>query len=232
MKLIIANLKMNLTFDEILNYKKTINTKYDNLIIAPSYIYLRDMQSENYLLASQDGYQIDKGAYTGEVSFNQLKSIGVNYSIVGHSERRHKFNETNEIVKEKYNQAINNNVKPILCVGETKEERLSNRVKEVIDSQLVDIIKDTNVNESIIAYEPVWAIGTGLTPNITEIEEVHKYIKDFLKKYNVNPIVLYGGSVNLDNIKSFNESEYIDGFLIGGASLDPNNLIKMIEQCK
>ena len=232
MKLIIANLKMNLTFDEILNYKKTINTKYDNLIIAPSYIYLRDMQSENYLLASQDGYQIDKGAYTGEVSFNQLKSIGVNYSIVGHSERRHKFNETNEIVKEKYNQAINNNVKPILCVGETKEERLSNRVKEVIDSQLVDIIKDTNINEPIIAYEPVWAIGTGLTPNITEIEEVHKYIKDFLKKHNVNPIVLYGGSVNLDNIKSFNESEYIDGFLIGGASLDPNNLIKMIEQCK
>ncbi len=232
MKLIIANLKMNLTFDEILNYKKTINTKYDNLIIAPSYIYLRDMQSENYLIASQDGYQIDKGAYTGEVSLNQLKSIGVNYSIVGHSERRHKFNETNEIVKEKYKQAINNNIKPILCVGETKEERLSNRVKEVIDSQLIDIFKDTNINEPIIAYEPVWAIGTGLTPNITEIEEVHKYIKDFLKKYNVNPIVLYGGSVNLDNIKSFNESEYIDGFLIGGASLDPNNLIKMIEQCK
>lgn len=231
MKLIIANLKMNLTLNEVLEYKNNIKEKYSNLIIAPSYIYLNIMKSNNYDIASQDGYYIDKGSYTGEVSFNQLKSLGIKYSIIGHSERRRKFNETNDMVKSKFISAINNNIIPILCIGETKEERLSNKMKDVIEEQLklFDVVKLDNV---IIAYEPVWAIGTGFTPTLDEINEMHIYIKEILNKYNIKSKILYGGSVNENNIENLSKSNNIDGFLIGSASLDSNNLIKMIELCK
>lgn len=229
MKLIIANLKMNLTLDKILDYKKIINEKQDNLIIAPPYIYLDVMKSQNYDIASQDGYYVDNGAYTGEVSFNQLKSMGVNYSIIGHSERRQKFNETNNIVKEKYLSSLRNGITPIVCVGETKEERLSNKTFDIIEEE-IKVLMDSKTESIIIAYEPIWAIGTGLTPTLEEIESVHKFIKEILNKYNLNSKILYGGSVNLNNIKEFSKSDHIDGFLIGSASLDPNNLLNMINE--
>lgn len=230
MKLIIANLKMNLTLDEMIEYKNSIKEPYKNLIIAPSYIYLDIMKSNNYDVSSQNGYHIDKGAYTGEVSFNQLKNLGIKYSIIGHSERRQKFYETNDIVKEKFISAINNNITPILCIGETKEERLSNRVNEIIKEQLNTIFDNIKIDKAIIAYEPVWAIGTGLTPTLKEINDVHTYIKELLNKYNIKSQVLYGGSVNENNIKEFSKSDSIDGFLIGSASLDPQNLLKMIKE--
>lgn len=229
MKLIIANLKMNLKLEEILKYKETIKEKQDNLIIAPPYIYLDIMKSQNYDIASQDGYYVDSGAYTGEVSFNQLKSIGVNYSIIGHSERRQKFNESNNIVKEKYLSSIKNGITPIVCVGETKEERLSNKTFDIIEEE-IKVLMDAKTESIIVAYEPIWAIGTGLTPTLEEIESVHKFIKEILNKYNLNSKILYGGSVNLNNIKEFSKSDHIDGFLIGSASLDPNNLLNMINE--
>lgn len=229
MKLIIANLKMNLKLEEILKYKETIKEKQDNLIIAPPYIYLDVMKSQNYDIASQDGYYVDNGAYTGEVSFNQLKSMGVNYSIIGHSERRQKFNETNNIVKEKYLSSLRNGITPIVCVGETKEERLSNKTFDIIEEE-IKVLMDSKTESIIIAYEPIWAIGTGLTPTLEEIESVHKFIKEILNKYNLNSKILYGGSVNLNNIKEFSKSDHIDGFLIGSASLDPNNLLNMINE--
>lgn len=229
MKLIIANLKMNLTLDKILDYKKIINEKQEGLIIAPPYIYLDIMKSQNYDIASQDGYYVDSGAYTGEVSFNQLKSMGVNYSIIGHSERRQKFNETNNIVKEKYLSSLRNGITPIVCVGETKEERLSNKTFDIIEEE-IKVLMDSKTESIIIAYEPIWAIGTGLTPTLEEIESVHKFIKDLITKYNLNSKILYGGSVNLNNIKEFSKSDHIDGFLIGSASLDPNNLLNMINE--
>lgn len=229
MKLIIANLKMNLTLEEMLKYKETIKERHDNLIIAPPYIYLDIMKSQNYDIASQDGYYVDSGAYTGEVSFNQLKSMNINYSIIGHSERRQKFNETNDIVKQKYISAINNRITPIVCVGETQEERLSNKTFDIIEEE-IKVLLDEKTESIIIAYEPIWAIGTGLTPTLEEIESIHKFIKDLLNKYNFNSKILYGGSVNLNNIKEFSKSEHIDGFLIGSASLDPNNLLNMMNE--
>lgn len=229
MKLIIANLKMNLTLEEMLKYKETIKERHDNLIIAPPYIYLDIMKSQNYDTASQDGYYVDSGAYTGEVSFNQLKSMNINYSIIGHSERRQKFNETNDIVKQKYISAINNRITPIVCVGETQEERLSNKTFDIIEEE-IKVLLDEKTESIIIAYEPIWAIGTGLTPTLEEIESIHKFIKDLLNKYNFNSKILYGGSVNLNNIKEFSKSEHIDGFLIGSASLDPNNLLNMMNE--
>ncbi len=228
-KIIVANLKMNFNLEEAISYKNAINSKFDNLIICPPYIYLRDMISDNYNLGSQDGYFIDKGAYTGEISFLQLKSMGVKFSIVGHSERRHKLIEDNNIIKNKYIACINNKIVPILCVGETLEERQNNETIEVIKNQLETIFREFKINNAIIAYEPVWAIGTNITPSLEEIEEVHKNIDAIMKDLNIETKILYGGSVNINNIESFSKSDYIDGFLIGSASLDPENLMNMIK---
>ena len=228
-KIIVANLKMNFGLDEAINYKNSINEKFDNLIVCPPYIYIRDMMSDNYIIGSQDGYYIDKGAYTGEISFNQLNSIGVKYSIIGHSERRHKLFEDNKIVKDKYVACLNNNITPILCVGETLEERQNNKTLEIIRFQLESIFKDYKIENVIIAYEPVWAIGTNVTPTLIEIEEVHQNIKNIMNELNIETKILYGGSVNINNIEAFSKSNYIEGFLIGSASLDPNNLMKMIK---
>ncbi len=229
-KLIVANLKMNFSLSDAINYKGSINKKYSNLIICPPYVYIDKMKSENYDIGSQDGYYKDKGAYTGEVSFSQLKSLGVQYSIIGHSERRHILGESNQIVKEKFDSCINNQIIPILCVGETKEERDNNQVNEVIMNQIDTIFNNIEGHITcIIAYEPVWAIGTSITPSLKEIEDVHIYIKNIMSKYNVEYRILYGGGVNLSNINEFSKSNMIDGFLIGSASLDPLNLEKMIE---
>lgn len=228
-KLIVANLKVNFSLEEAMDYKSKINEKFDNLVICPSYLYIKEMISDHYEIGSQDGFYIDKGAYTGEVSFHQLQNIGVKYSIIGHSERRHKFLETNEIVKLKYDSCLNHKIIPILCVGETKEERDSKNVFEVIKSQIESVFSDKTIEDVIIAYEPVWAIGTNVTPTLNEIEEVHIYIRSLLKDLGIDSRVLYGGSVNLNNIEEFSKSYHIDGFLIGSASLDPDDLMKMIK---
>lgn len=229
-KLIVANIKMNFTYEEAINYKNNIKDKYDNLIICPPYLYIKDMISNNYVIGSQDGYYIDKGAYTGEISFHQLSSIGVKYSIIGHSERRHKFNESNEIIKLKFDSCISHSITPILCVGETKEERDNGIIFDIIKNQVDSACINITLNKIIIAYEPVWAIGTNVTPTLKEIEEVHIYIRNLLKTHNIDCQILYGGSVNLNNIKEFSSSNNIDGFLIGSASLDADNLIKMIKE--
>lgn len=229
-KLVVANLKMNLNYEEAKKYKETLKSYIDNLVICPPYIYLDVMNSDNYILGSQDGYYVDKGAYTGEISFAQLKTIGVKYSIIGHSERRHKFGETDEIVKNKLNACINNGIMPILCVGETEEERELNKTFEVIETQL-KVLEGMNIKNIIIAYEPVWAIGSGKTPTEDEIHEVHKYIRELLTNvYNMESIIMYGGSVNLSNIKSISNIDGVDGMLIGSASIDPNNLLNMIKE--
>lgn len=233
-KLIMANLKMNLTREEIKEYKNIIeNSDIKNLIICPSYIYLNDMASDKYSVGSQNGYYVDKGAYTGEISFYQLSNYGVKYSLIGHSERRHVFNETDSEIALKMQSCINNNVTPILCVGETKEERESNKTKDVIDSQIKTALEGLNLSSIIIAYEPVWAIGTGLIPTMDDINDIHLHIKDMLNKvYNLDPKVLYGGSVNLSNIKEITSINSVDGVLIGSASNNPNNLINMYNEIK
>lgn len=229
-KLIVANIKMNFTLDEALKYKEDIDKKYSNLVICPPYVYINDMKSSSYAIGSQDGFYKDKGAFTGEVSFLQLKSIGVEYSIIGHSERRHILGETDQIVKMKYDSCIDNQITPILCVGETKEERDTNKIDQVISRQLESIFDDKRSNKfCIIAYEPVWAIGTSVTPTLKEIEEVHISINNIMKKYNVEYKILYGGSVSLNNIEEFSKSDLIDGFLIGSASLNTSNLKQMLD---
>jgi len=200
----------------------------DGLIICPSYIFLSDMQSDKYDLCSQNGYAVDKGAFTGEISFYQLNSLGIKYSLIGHSERRHVFKETDEEMNLKMQSCLKNNITPVLCIGETKEERENNKTKEVLDNQLRTALKDSNISSIIIAYEPVWAIGTGLIPTMDEINDIHLHIKKTLREsFNIDSKVLYGGSVNLGNITDITALDNVDGVLIGGASNDPNNLIAM-----
>lgn len=231
MKLIVANLKMNQLYEDVLEYKSVIDKKYDNLVICPSYIYLDVLKCDKYHLGSQDGYYMDSGSYTGAVSFKQLKSIGVSYSIVGHSERRVKFNESDEEINKKIISICNNGMTAILCIGETELEKNDNLTYEKLKQNMDIALNGVNIDRVIIAYEPLWAIGSGVIPTIDEIENIHRFIKDYIKgKYNKEILVLYGGSVNYDNCKEISSIASVDGVLIGGASLDPNNLINIVEK--
>ena len=233
-KLIVANLKMNLNYEEAKQYKEALKLNYkEDLVVCPSYIYLDLMKSDNYSLGSQNGYYIDHGAYTGEISYMQLNSIGVEYSIIGHSERRHIFEESDDLVAKKLDNCIKHNITPIVCVGETIEEKNSGRTFEAVGRQLRNSLSDIKLDNIIIAYEPVWAIGSNQIPSKTEIEEIHIYIKKILKDiYNIDGKVLYGGSVNLQNAKDIISINGVDGLLIGTASLNPSNLIDIIASTK
>ena len=174
---------------------------------------------------------MENGAYTGDISASQLKSIGVKYTLVGHSERR-KYYHDSDYVNKKIICAINNDITPILCIGETKEERDNNltniRLKEEIDKAFNNI---SNLSNIIIAYEPLWSIGTGLIPTNNEIFETISYIKEYVKsQYNFDVKVLYGGSVNNNNILELESVNNIDGYLVGGCSLDTNKFLDLINK--
>ncbi len=232
-KLLIANLKMNLEYNDILEYKKIIEkSDITNFIICPSNIYLTTLLSKKYPVCAQNGHYLDFGAFTGEVSFKQLKSIGVEYCLIGHSERRNIFDESDDDVRRKLNSCIENGIIPILCVGEHKKDRENELEKEVVSEQLRYALDNLKVDKLIIAYEPVWAIGTGLTPIEEDIISMHSYIKSVVKDNTKDVKVIYGGSVNETNIKDICSLDNVDGVLIGGASNNPNNMLKMYNLVK
>lgn len=227
-KIMMANLKMNLNKEEMDNYKRVMESSgIKDFIICPSNVFLSDMRSDSYILCAQDGYYEDKGAFTGQTSFYQLKGLGINYSLIGHSERRHVFKEDNETTALKMNACIRNNMIPVLCVGETKEERELGKTNAIVEEQLRTALVNLSIKELIVAYEPVWAIGTGLVPTLEDIDITHNYIKEYLSSFNVKAKVLYGGSVKDKNIKEIINIDSVDGVLIGGASNNPDNLVYM-----
>tara|TARA_A100001015_G_scaffold82410_1_gene91397 strand:+ start:4256 stop:4984 length:729 start_codon:yes stop_codon:yes gene_type:complete len=219
--IIAANWKMNLTKIEAANLINQVNETMDaldsvNLIISPSHCYLDLVQSalRKGAVAAQNVSEYKGGAYTGEISAQMAKSCGASYVILGHSERRHVFHESNEMIFEKLNLCYENDLIPIVCVGETLEERKSGQLKTVINNQL-DILTGID-NDYLIAYEPVWAIGTGETATPELAEEVHAYIRSSVGD---SIPILYGGSVNAKNIEGLLKMPNINGALIGGASL-------------
>ncbi len=219
--IIAANWKMNLTKSEVelfINKSNQIMASLTNidLIIGPAFPYLNLVANQllNGEVAAQNISEFKSGAFTGDVSAEMIKSCGVNTVILGHSERRHKFNETNDMIKNKLNLCETYNLKPILCVGETLEERKSGQLEHVIKTQL-DVLTPFK-HEYYIAYEPVWAIGTGETATPEIAEDVHAYIRNIIGN---QPPILYGGSVNSKNIEGLLKMPNIDGALIGGASL-------------
>ena len=203
--------------------------------IAPPSIYI-DSVLETKLsklkeinIGSQD-IDISSGARTGAISSEMIYDFDCKFSIIGHSERRQFFNETNDEIKQKIIK-VANKIITILCVGETEEENNNGQTKDVLKRQL-EVIKEIEFNDSlVIAYEPVWAIGTGNTPTPDKINEIHKFIKDVVQSSSDNsaiPMVIYGGSVNQENAENFFKEESVDGALIGGASLDGRQFANII----
>lgn len=235
-KIIGLNLKMNLNHDEVLDYVRIIKDKQFNnheIIIFPSFIYLDKFKESNQLLGAQNVHQEDTGAFTGEVSPMQLKSEKINYSLVGHSERRQHFKEDDILINKKIKGCLRNNIQIILCIGETEDQRNLNQTKEVLERQIKEDLRDIDkesINNIVIAYEPVWAIGTGKTPTNQEIDEAIKYIKQCVElNCGPNIKVIYGGSVNKGNIVDIMNISSVDGVLIGSASNNPNDVLSMMD---
>lgn len=242
-KMIAGNWKMNgdlaLAKTIIDGIVDAANNSDHDVVVAPSFVYLSHVASlindSKIQLSAQNVAQYESGAYTGEVSIDMLKDIGCQYTLVGHSERRQLFDESNEMVAEKVKLALAKNIVPILCVGETLEERESDVWKGVIAQQLESVIEVCGAEafeKIIVAYEPVWAIGTGKSASAEIANEVHEFIFCTLtaKSDNIRSLlrVLYGGSVTADNSAQYMAEPYIDGVLVGGASLKPNVFSEII----
>lgn len=245
-KIIIANWKMNLSVKKGLEFVKNIKSSKNEIVIAAPYTFLCELskiaKKKNIKLAAQDVAEFSKGAYTGEISAPMLKRIGCAYCLVGHSERRIYFNETDRAVNRKIKQLLAENIKAVLCIGETEKERDKKLTKKVLKKQLTLGLKNIKkASKILIAYEPVWAISTfqkGSAKHSAEIKDIieaHLYIKKVLKDlYSKNAVkvkVLYGGTVNPKNSKEILNLKEVDGALVGGASLKVssfNDIIKSV----
>ena len=226
--IVVLNNKSNLDKKEFMEYQnelKKIESSYQ-LVICPSQVYLNSIDLPTFDLGSQNVSSYHQGAYTGEIYAHQLKSLDVKYCLVGHSERRKYQRETNKDINEKIKRLLEEEITPILCIGETKEQKDSKKTKSVLLSELNECLSEINNNDIIIAYEPIWAIGTGITPTKYEVEDVLKEIK---KVYQKNKLI-YGGSLNQENIVEFKTSYLIDGYLLGGLSLKPQELKDFISK--
>lgn len=245
-KLIIGNWKMNLNVHDSSLYlhrlEKRVKTHRNvEVVIAPTMLALQTLSIQvnhrQFKLAAQNFYWRDHGAYTGEVSATQLRGI-VSYGLVGHSERRHVFHETDKDTRAKVQAAIRNGIRPILCVGETISERTAGETSDVIHDQLLGglaNITSEELSEVVIAYEPVWAIGTGNNAKPTDVIEAVVSIRNQLKhlygaKAASSVQVLYGGSVTADSAADYLALHGVDGLLVGGASLDENAFSTIIEK--
>lgn len=240
---IAGNWKMFKTKDDALAFIYAVNLevperdKVETVICAPS-IFLRDLvkrEGENLKIGAQNMHYLDEGAYTGEVSAPMLRSYGVDYVVIGHSERRAYYNETDESVNLKTVQAIKYDLTPIVCCGESLEIREAGTTNEFVKHQIVKAyhnISAEDVLKTVIAYEPIWAIGTGRTASPEQANETIEAIREVMKSLYGDKIsnqlrILYGGSVNPKNIESLIAMPHIDGALVGGASLDPNSFLTL-----
>ncbi len=245
--IVAGNWKMNKTFQEAEELVSVIADDLDEkelkceVIVCPPSVYLEmssDYAEESVLsVAGQNVSEFENGAYTGEISATMLDAMGVEYCLVGHSERRKYFNESNKQLSQKVDRLLDNNVKPIFCIGELIEERNAddhfNVVKSQIEEGLFHLSNDEFSNV-VIAYEPVWAIGTGVVATPEQAQEMHAYIRSLLvEKYGKemadNTTILYGGSCNAENASTLFANEDVDGGLIGGASLKAGDFVKIVE---
>ena len=244
--LIAANWKMNKTLKEVNEFfgeflRMVPYFPFDREVaIIPPFVYInyvaKKLSGTNISYGAQDVFYEEKGAFTGEVSPVMLKDIGCRYVIAGHSERRKYFCDTDEVVNKKVKAIMVHGMVPILCVGETLEQREKNETFSVVEKQVREALKDVGIKNGediVVAYEPVWAIGTGKTATPQQAEEVHKFIRKILKEIFGEVAqeirILYGGSVKPENASSLMEMENINGALVGGASLDPVSFYKIIK---
>jgi len=248
-KIVAGNWKMNMTFEEADELLFDITKRMENLskdvqlIVCPPAVYLElatDIVEEDDIdlkVGAQNVSQFDQGAYTGEISAGMLSSMNMDYCLVGHSERRKYFGETHEMLAKKVDQLLNYGIEPIFCCGEVLEEREAAKHFDVVKAQISDSLFHLNNQEMsnvVIAYEPVWAIGTGKTATAEQAQEMHAFIRSILtEKYGeelANEIsILYGGSCNPGNAVELFANPDVDGGLIGGASLKADDFIKIAQ---
>lgn len=225
---IVGNWKMNQSIQEIDAFFDTL--KEENLEheawIAPQSLHLakvKYLSGNKFKVGAQNCAYEDNGAFTGEISPKSIAEMGLDFVIIGHSERRSIFGESHEVLNKKVKKALENNLTAIFCIGETLEEREAGKVETVLEEQLKEGLKDINSDKVIIAYEPVWAIGTGVTASPEQAQEAHAFIRKYLAEKTEldasKTILLYGGSVKPSNVKELLSCEDIDGGLVGGASL-------------
>ncbi|MCF7908452.1 MAG: triose-phosphate isomerase [Candidatus Omnitrophica bacterium] len=243
---IAGNWKMQKTIPEALELvnslkRELVDVDTIDVAVCPTYVALSEvsdiLQNSNIKLGAQNVYWENSGAFTGEISAAMLKDAGCFYAIIGHSERRKYFFETDEMVNKRIKATQAENLIPIVCVGETLEEREANKTISVIEEQLSGGLKGLeaeSVERLVLAYEPVWAIGTGKTATPQQAEEVHKFIRNWLaKQYSdqlaANLRIIYGGSVKPSNIKELMQEADIDGALVGGASLDSSSFAQIVK---
>jgi triosephosphate isomerase len=247
-KLVAGNWKMNMNTESsaalaeglALKSKDIAGTKVD-VMLCPPFVYLPGVidavRTEHIAVGAQDFYFESNGAFTGEISVEMLKDIGCTYVLCGHSERRHIIGETDELINKKLSAAVSGGLLPVLCVGETKDQRQAEQTSDVVTTQLkggLAGMSEEKVSAVTIAYEPVWAIGTGLTATPQQAQEVHSLIRKLLgEMYNQDLAddmrILYGGSVKPDNAAELMGQDDIDGALVGGASLKVDDFMAIIE---
>ena len=244
-KIVAGNWKMNLDYEEGLSlFSEVINMVHDEItgkqhvVVCSPFIHLHSLaqMAKGYTkvsLGAQNAHQAESGAYTGETSAKMIHSTGAEYVILGHSERRQYFGETNELLAKKTDTALKNSLKPIFCIGETLQEREANQHFDVIKTQLAEGVFHLDATQFallVLAYEPVWAIGTGVTASSAQAQEIHVFIrKEIAAKYGQqvadNTTILYGGSCNPKNAGDLFAQPDIDGGLIGGASLKSRDFV-------
>ncbi len=242
---IAGNWKMNKTVGEALELVKALKISLMGIYgvevaVAPPFTALypvaQELKNSSIELAAQNLFWEEKGAFTGEVSPLMLKEIGCQYVIIGHSERRQYFGETDEMVNRKIRSAIRSDLKVIFCIGESLEEREEGKTFSVVERQLVEGLKgidEERMGQIVIAYEPVWAIGTGRTASPEQAGEVHRFIREkieglFSKRTSERVRIQYGGSVTPENIKALMAEPGIDGALVGGASLQAESFTRIV----
>lgn len=251
-KIVAGNWKMNKSLDEALvlasevinMVKDEVTTPTETVLCAP-FIYLSTLAKyvegiPNVSVGAQNCHQKASGAYTGEVSAGMLKSIGVKYVILGHSERRQYFGESNALLAEKVNAVLENDLLPIFCCGESLEQRNAGGYLELVASQLTDSLfhlSSEALQKVVIAYEPIWAIGTGLTASNEQAQEMHAFLRQHIaKQYGsevANEITIqYGGSVNEKNAEELFACPDVDGGLVGGASLKSREFVNIVKSMK
>ena len=240
-----GNWKMNKTVGEAVELVKELKVSIAGVegvevAVAPPFTALyavrKELEGSSIRLAAQNLYWEEKGAYTGEISSLMLKELGCHYVIIGHSERRQYFGETDVTVNKRIKAALSQGLIPILCIGETLKEREEEKTFAVIDSQLGNGLKgigEREMERMVIAYEPVWAIGTGKTATPQQAEEVHQFIRQRLEKLYTRGVaeevrIQYGGSVTPENVKGLMSQKNIDGALVGGASLKSEPFSKIV----
>lgn len=238
--IVAANWKMNLTIEEGLDLVKQVldgsSSDGSEIIFFPPSIALSAiggmLKNTDYKVGIQNIHHEKSGAYTGEISAEMVKFLDVQYAIIGHSERRQYFFETDAQINGKIKSALSANLCPVVCVGESLPERQSGKTNEILKKQLMSALKDIDNTSDrlVIAYEPVWAIGTGKSADLNQVYDAHNFINEILQsRFKNHTPILYGGSVKAENASELCEIKNVDGFLIGGASLQSESFCQIIK---